>query len=137
MEKVSNEMPDQPSRFMRARFSLERFAPVAWLAFPSEFHSSHTRRQLSYFGWRFSEPHDELDEMFTMLAHDAPQNIEWTFTRVKNSMIAPKRLTIESGPDGRNFLEARTAITSDQDFCLAAAEDMELILQALAGAAGT
>ncbi|MFI9584245.1 hypothetical protein ACIHCQ_20940 [Streptomyces sp. NPDC052236] len=63
---------------------------------------------------------------------EAPKRLQWTFKSTKTWLIAPTRLIEESGPDGREFDEAMLSITEgDQEFCAAAAEDLERILHAL------
>ncbi|MFD8990043.1 hypothetical protein [Streptomyces goshikiensis] len=120
-------------RFQRARAALERFAPVVWLRSISEIDHTTGLVQLPSLGWRFSEPHPELREMFTSVVRDAPQNIAWAFEERKNSVIVPARLIAEGKPGGEDFGDLRRAISkSDQEFCVAASEDIELIIQAIA-----
>lgn len=80
-------------------------------------------------GWRFSEPHPELREMFRSVTRNAPRNVDWTFKESRNSFIVPSRIAeSDAGGEGPHDL----SITSDQDFCVAASEDIELIIDALA-----
>ncbi|MEV6575716.1 hypothetical protein [Streptomyces sp. NPDC051577] len=80
-------------------------------------------------GWRFSEPHPELGEMFRSVTRDAPQNVDWTFKELRNSFIVPSRIAeSDTGGEGPHDL----SVTSDQDFCVAASEDIELIIDAIA-----
>ncbi|WP_371619926.1 hypothetical protein [Streptomyces sp. NBC_00454] len=88
--------------------------------------------QLPSLGWRFSEPHPELQEMFHSVAREAPRNIDWSFTEKRNSLLVPSRLIAEGGPDG-DWIDLRGEISqSDQAFCLAASEDIELIIDVIA-----
>ncbi|MFD0271593.1 hypothetical protein ACFVGY_34225 [Streptomyces sp. NPDC127106] len=125
-------MTEPLSRFHRAKAALERFAPVAWIRSTSEI--GHTGLiQVPSLGWRFSEPHPELKEMFTSVVRDAPQNITWFFGERRNSLIVPTRLVDEAGLDGEGYGDLKTAISqSDQGFCIAASEDIELIIRAIA-----
>ncbi|MFD3554947.1 hypothetical protein ACFWWA_23060 [Streptomyces goshikiensis] len=131
-EATPARVAPQP-RFHRARAALSRFAPVVWLRSISEIDHTTGLVQLPSLGWRFSEPHPELREMFTSVVRDAPRNIAWAFEERKNSAIVPARLIAEGKPDGEDFGDLRRAISqSDQEFCIAASEDIELIIQALA-----
>ncbi|MGW4687532.1 hypothetical protein ACWEPM_21895 [Streptomyces sp. NPDC004244] len=125
-------MAEPLSRFQRAKAALERFAPVAWIRSTSEIGITGLVQAPS-LGWRFSEPHPELKEMFASVVRDAPQNISWFFGERGNSLIVPSRLVDEAGPDGEGYGDLRTAISkSDQEFCIAASQDIELIIQAIA-----
>ncbi|MBT2546124.1 hypothetical protein J7E99_37045 [Streptomyces sp. ISL-44] len=126
-------MVEPLSRFQRAKAALERFAPVAWIRSIREIDRTTGLIQVPSLGWRFSEPHPELKEMFTSVVRDAPRNIAWFFGERRNSLIVPSRLIDEAGPDGEEYGALRTAISqSDQGFCIAASEDIELIIQAIA-----
>ena len=123
---------EQLSRFRRARNALERFAPVFWMKSTAETNNITGLVQLPSLGWRFSEPHAELQEMFNSLVRDVPRNTDWSFTEKKNSLILPSRLMPEAGPDGESG-DLEGAITqNDQAFCIAASEDIELIIDAMA-----
>ncbi|MEU9236617.1 hypothetical protein [Streptomyces subrutilus] len=122
----------QLSRFQRARSALERFAPVVWMKSTSETDNTTGLVQLSSIGWRFSEPHPELREMFHSVTREAPRNIDWSFTEKKNSLIVPSRLITEGGSDGE-WNDLRSTISqNDQAFCIAASEDIELIIDEIA-----
>ncbi|MCX5145556.1 hypothetical protein OHB36_01980 [Streptomyces sp. NBC_00320] len=126
-------MTEPLPRFQRAKAALERFAPVFWLSSTSEINRTTGLVQVPTLGWRFSEPHPELKGMFTSVVRDAPRNIAWFFGERKNSLIMPSRLINESGPDGGDLRDLGTAISQrDQEFCIAASEDVELIIQAIA-----
>ncbi|WP_328763583.1 MULTISPECIES: hypothetical protein [unclassified Streptomyces] len=126
-------MEEPLPRFQRARAALERFAPVVWLRSTSEINHTTGLVQLPTLGWRFSEPHPELNGMFASVVRDTPRNIAWFFGERKNSLIMPARLINESGPDGADLNDLATAISQhDQEFCVAASEDIELIIQAIA-----
>ncbi|MBD3578362.1 hypothetical protein ICJ52_19265 [Streptomyces sp. KD18] len=124
---TGNPMP----RFERARTALERFAPLAWLKCTPEI--DHTGRiQAPLPGWRFSEPHPELKEMFMSVVKDAPQNVTWVFKERRNSLIAPSRLTQheQGGEDHPDLAIAPSG--NDQQFCIAASHDIDLIIHAIA-----
>ncbi|MFF3620796.1 hypothetical protein [Streptomyces sp. NPDC002467] len=88
--------------------------------------------QLPLLGWRFSEPHPELQEMFHSVVREAPRNTEWSFTERRNSLIFPSRLITEGGPDG-DWRDLRSDIEqNDQEFCAAASKDVERIIDAIA-----
>ncbi|MFD7556412.1 hypothetical protein ACFV9E_17975 [Streptomyces sp. NPDC059835] len=129
------EMKDEEERlprFQRARNALERFAPVFWMKSTSETNHMTGFVQLPSLGWRFSEPHPELREMFQSVVRDAPRNTDWSFKEKKNSLILPSRLISEGGPDG-DFGDLASAISqNDQEFCIAASDDIELIIDAIA-----
>nr|WSW62885.1 hypothetical protein OG513_32275 [Streptomyces sp. NBC_00998] len=123
---------ERPSRLHRARNALERFAPVVWMKSMSETNNTTGLIQLPSLGWRFSEPHPELQEMFHSVAREAPRNIDWSFMENKNSLLVPSRLIAEGGPDGDwNGLRGEIS-QNDQAFCVAASEDIELIIDAIA-----
>ncbi|MGW6945785.1 hypothetical protein [Streptomyces xanthophaeus] len=115
-------------RFKRARMALERFAPLAWIKSVSETNHITGLVQLPLLGWRFTEPHPELRDVFLSLARDVPQNIEWTFREDRNSLILPA--TIADSEEGSEGSGAR--MRGDQDICIAASEDMERIIDAIA-----
>ncbi|MFF8291522.1 hypothetical protein ACF068_20145 [Streptomyces sp. NPDC016309] len=95
----------------------------------------HGYLQVSFIGWRFAEPKDELKPTFASALQSTPTQVDWSFTTGKNWMILPTRLLEESGPDTRDFNEAVARITqSDQDFCAATVADLEIILAAIAAA---
>lgn len=122
----------QLSRFQRARNTIGRFAPVVWMKSLSETDEITGLVRLPTIGWRFSEPHPELQEMFHSATREAPQNIDWSFTEKRNSLIVPSRLIAEGGPDGQ-WNELRSDIEqNDQEFCIASSEDIELIIDAIA-----
>lgn len=66
---------------------------------------------------------------------NAPRHVDWQFKVKRNWLILPVRLIEETAQSGNNFSEAECKLFADQDFCLAASADMELILQALEAAA--
>lgn len=67
--------------------------------------------------------------MFRSVTRDAPLNVDWTFKELRNSFIVPSRIAeSDTGGEGPHDL----SVTSDQDFCVAASEDIELIIDALA-----
>ncbi|MFK0253167.1 hypothetical protein [Streptomyces sp. NPDC090445] len=120
------------SRFHRAKAALERFAPVAQIRSTSEIGITGLIQVPSLL-WRFSEPHPELKEMFTSVVRDAPQNITWFFEERRNSLIMPSRLVHEAGPGGEGYRDIAIDISqTDQEFCIAASQDIELIIQAIA-----
>ncbi|MEW2136908.1 hypothetical protein AB0892_09965 [Streptomyces sp. NPDC005409] len=91
--------------------------------------------QIAHLGWRFAEPHDEFRPLFEAVVRDAPRHVAWEFKAAKNWLILPVRLSEESRRNGDRFGEAQTTVTEDQDFCVAASKDMDLILRALEDAA--
>ncbi|GAA1569974.1 hypothetical protein [Streptomyces globosus] len=119
------------SRFERARIALERFAPLAWLKCSSETDNAGLV-QMPLLGWRFSEPHPELQGMFSSVVQDAPRRVTWTFKEGRNALIAPSRLALRE-QSGEDPLGVAIDITSsDQQLCIAASEDIERIIQAIA-----
>ncbi|MEU2833616.1 hypothetical protein ABZ667_34030 [Streptomyces lavendulae] len=91
--------------------------------------------QVSHLGWRFVEPHDEFRPVFEEAVRDAPRNVDWQFKVKRNWLILPVRLTEETARCGDDFGAGKSRLLEDQEFCLAALADMELILQALEAAA--
>ncbi|MFJ9078214.1 hypothetical protein ACIRO3_23710 [Streptomyces sp. NPDC102278] len=80
-------------------------------------------------GLGFSEPHPELAVMFRSVTRAAPRNVDWTFKELRNSFIVPSRIAeSDAGGEGPHDL----SVTSDQNFCVAASEDIELIIDAIA-----
>ncbi|MFI5981244.1 hypothetical protein ACIBEA_10270 [Streptomyces sp. NPDC051555] len=124
------------SRFIQAREALEQFAPLIRLKSIPAIHPTYGSWQLPELAWRFAEARDDLRETFTSIARTAPKNTEWTLVERKNSFILPLRLANSAtGPNGEGISEARLSIVqSDQEFCAAANEDMDLIIQAIAEA---
>ncbi|MEV6783812.1 hypothetical protein [Streptomyces sp. NPDC051098] len=121
-----------PARNERAKEILGTYGRLAWFRHPVERHPIYGYIQVPFIAWRYETPHEELRGTFESAARTAPKNVEWTFTSRKNWMIAPSRLVENSGPDGTMFNEAALAITTnDQEFCAAASEDLEAILQEL------
>ncbi|WP_405830587.1 hypothetical protein [Streptomyces sp. NBC_00105] len=120
---------------LRAHAALSRFAPLFWFRSPVERHPRLGHVQIAHLGWRFAEPHDEFKAVFEAVARDAPRHVEWRFKAAKNWLIRPVRLAEESARNGDDFGEAQVTVTKDQDFCLLAAKDMDLILQAIEDAA--
>ncbi|MGN5630438.1 hypothetical protein [Streptomyces sp. AC154] len=119
----------------RARQVLSRFGDVAWFRHPVERHPFYDYFQVSFVGWRYAEPREELKAVFESAIREAPKQVEWTFRSIRNWMIVSTRLIREADPDGRNFNDAMGAIReNDQEFCAATAEDLENILRKLAEA---
>ncbi|MFF3678940.1 hypothetical protein ACFYYS_33845 [Streptomyces sp. NPDC002120] len=126
--------PRTPNDF-RARDALNGFAPLSWFRSPLERHPRLGHVQIAHLGWRFAEPHDEFKPVFEAVVRDAPRHVEWQFAAAKNWLILPTRLVEETIRNSDDFSAAQATITKDQDFCIAAAKDMDLILQAIEDAA--
>ncbi|MGJ0154587.1 hypothetical protein ACR3S4_14675 [Streptomyces sp. CH8.1] len=119
------------SRSALAREILGRFAPLSWFRSQPEHHPRLGHVQIAHLGWRFSEPHDECKPVFEAVVRDAPRHVEWEFRAAKNWLILPARLSEESRRNGDHFSEALAAVTEDQEFCILASKDMDLILREL------
>ncbi|GAA3378471.1 hypothetical protein [Streptomyces racemochromogenes] len=121
----------QSGRSLRAKGILERFAPLSWFRHPLERHPRLGHLQITHLGWRFADPHEEFIPTFEAATRYAPRRVSWEFKAVKNWLILPTRLAEETQRNGDDFSHAQMEVTKDQDFCLAASQDMDLILQAL------
>ncbi|MFE6841265.1 hypothetical protein [Streptomyces sp. NPDC057686] len=116
----------------RAREILGRFAPLSWFRAPLRTHPKFRYTQIAHLGWRFSDPHEELKPVFEAAVRDSPRNAEWVFKAQRNWLILPTRLLQETASCGGDFgLAQQTLTQNDQEFCIAASEDMELILNSL------
>ncbi|MFD0353025.1 hypothetical protein ACFVHW_04635 [Streptomyces sp. NPDC127110] len=121
-------------RGLRAKTILNSYAPLFWFRHPLERHPRFGYLQIAHLGWRFAEPHAEFMPIFEAAARDAPRHVDWEFKGMRNWLILPTRLTEETRRNGDNFIHAQATVREDQEYCLAAARDMELILRRLAAA---
>ncbi|RST07358.1 hypothetical protein EF910_06660 [Streptomyces sp. WAC07149] len=127
--------PLRVDRVLRAKAILNSYAPAPWAICPDERDARFGYFQVARLIWRFDEPHDELIPVFEAAARDAPRCVGWEFTAGENWCIQPTRLAEEWRGNGKNMQKAKLAVIQDQEFCLAASQDLDLILQMLAASA--
>ncbi|WP_042801420.1 hypothetical protein [Streptomyces sp. C] len=113
---------------------MNSYAPLFWFRHPLERHPRFGYLQIAHLGWRFADPRDEFMPVFEAAAREAPRHVDWVFKAARNWLILPTRLTEETRRNGGNFSHAQATVREDQEYCLAAAQDMELILRRLAAA---
>ncbi|WP_031150527.1 hypothetical protein [Streptomyces erythrochromogenes] len=130
-QEAEEKMPRGP----RARAALSRFAPLAWFRSPLERHPQFGYVQIAHLGWRFAEPHDELQSVFEAVVHETALRIDWEFKVARNWLILPSLLAHETRNNGGDFSKAEGTLTREQDLCTMASEDMNLILEAIEAAA--
>ncbi|MGE7389937.1 hypothetical protein ACQKM2_31100 [Streptomyces sp. NPDC004126] len=122
-------------RVLRAEAILNSYAPLLGAICPDERHPRFGHFQVARLVWWFAEPHDEFIPLFEAAARDAPRLVGWECRVGKIWDISPARLLEEWRGNGKNMQKAKLAVIQDQEFCLAASQDLDLILQMLAASA--
>ncbi|MGW7413041.1 hypothetical protein [Streptomyces sp. NPDC054863] len=91
-------------------------------------------QQMSNLGLRYASPPPDLEETLRQVVEETPTQVEWTLdTSRRNWVLFPSRIFEESGGvNSPDFQEVKSRIIhTDQDFCIAAFQDLSKILQRL------
>lgn len=122
------------TRGERAVKALRRFGELAWFSLPLETNPTFGYPQVPYLGWRYASPDEEVARFIDATVTALPTQIEWTLDRSRrNWLLVPTRIPDEAqGVASPAFKDVIQFInTQDQDFCLKAQSDFELIIQRL------
>uniref|UniRef100_A0AAU2V4L4 Uncharacterized protein n=1 Tax=Streptomyces sp. NBC_00003 TaxID=2903608 RepID=A0AAU2V4L4_9ACTN len=127
-------MTEMASVSARVAAALRRFCRLEWFKLAAEVHPFYSYQQLPYLAWRYAAPNGGVAVIFRTAAREIPQNVEWVFdSTVRNWSLSPARLVCRKDESNSTwFQEALQEITEDQDFCVAALADLELMVRYLA-----
>ncbi|GAA2449690.1 hypothetical protein GCM10010405_36440 [Streptomyces macrosporus] len=133
------EFPRRKIEFDGRRFgaALAAFGELKWIRAPVAFNAVFERWQAPILGWRYENPESKLKKFFRGIVEDCPESVDWCFeASFRNWFIVPCRLIEVMDREGGNFVDSAVSVAQeDQDFCIQANTDMELILQGLEKAA--
>ncbi|QLJ05205.1 hypothetical protein HZZ00_32070 [Streptomyces sp. NEAU-sy36] len=119
---------------MQAVHALSRFGELAWFKLPAEYNDVYKYFQVPYMGWRYKTPRNEVTELIEGTVAELPTQIEWLLDRTRrNWVLLPGRVQEEAhGLMDPSFSETVHSISSsDQEFCLKALADFNLIIKHL------
>jgi hypothetical protein len=125
---------EMSTRSMQARQVLSRFGELAWFSLTLESHPVHGYVQVTYMGWRYASPREGIAQLLEGVVQSLPTQVEWALdTSRKNWLLLPARVLHEAqGLENPDFADAVDSINvEDQDFCLKALSDFELIIHSL------
>ncbi|WP_330459537.1 hypothetical protein OIB37_23305 [Streptomyces sp. NBC_00820] len=112
--------------------ALSRFGNVSWFKLPAEYNPFYDYPQVSYMGWRYTSPREEVAQLIDDILRKLPTQVEWTLDRTRrNWLLVPTRLLREAhGLADPSFSNVVHSINvSDPDFCRNSLSDLELIIQ--------
>jgi len=119
------------TRSMQAVHALSRFGELAWFKLPAEYNDVYKYYQVPYLGWRYRTPRNEVAEFIESTVAELPTQLEWVLDRTRrNWVLLPSRVQEEAhGLMDPSFSETIHSInSSDQEFCLKALADLDLII---------
>ncbi|UFR02611.1 hypothetical protein KBP30_16110 [Streptomyces sp. Go40/10] len=114
--------------------ALSRFGELAWFALPIEYNDAYDYYQVPYLGWRYTSPQEDLAQYIEEALRKIPTQVDWELDRTRrNWLVLPSRILREAhgleDPDFSNVVHSIN--THDQEFCLKAISDLELIIRHL------
>ncbi|MFJ7175743.1 hypothetical protein ACIQXA_04780 [Streptomyces massasporeus] len=122
------------SRGGQAVQALSRFGELEWFKLPTEFNAAHGYAQVPYMGWRYGFPEEGVAQLIEAAVKALPTQVEWEIDRTRrNWVLVPMRVLCEAhGLADPSFRDVVHSINvQDQEFCLKALSDFELIVQHL------
>jgi hypothetical protein len=122
------------SRGEQAVQALSRFGELAWFKLPTEFNAAYGYAQVPYMGWRYAFPGEGVAQLIEAAVRDLPTRVDWEIDRTRrNWVLVPTRVLREAhGLADPSFRDVVHSINvQDQEFCLKALSDFELIIQHL------
>ncbi|MGW2098579.1 hypothetical protein ACWCPX_12885 [Streptomyces olivaceoviridis] len=123
-----------PNRNTEAMQALSRFGELTWFKLPTEYNNVYGYYQVPYLGWRYACPRDDIAQYIEDAVSEVPTQVEWGLDRTRrNWVLLPSRIWREAhGLEDPAFSDVVHSInTQDQEFCLMALSDLELIVQHL------
>ncbi|MFF3329102.1 hypothetical protein ACFYWX_05990 [Streptomyces sp. NPDC002888] len=122
------------SRGEQAVQALSRFGELAWFKLPTEFNSVYGYAQVPYMGWRYAFPEEGVAQLIEAAVRALPTQVDWEIDRTRrNWVLVPTRILLEAhGLADPSFRDVVHSINvQDQEFCLKALSDFEIIIQHL------
>ncbi|GHC48480.1 hypothetical protein GCM10010309_03900 [Streptomyces violaceochromogenes] len=122
------------SRGERAVQALSRSGELEWFKLPTAFNATYGYAQVPYMGWRYVFPEEGVAQLIEAAVRALPTQVDWEIDRTRrNWMLVPMRVLREAhGLADPSFRDVVHSINvQDQEFCLKALSDFELIIQHL------
>ncbi|MFF7123876.1 hypothetical protein ACF07Y_08710 [Streptomyces sp. NPDC016566] len=119
------------TRNMQAMRALSRFGELAWFKLPVEYNAVHGYHQVPYMGWRYTSPNEGIAQLIENAVEGLSTQVEWALDRTRrNWILLPSRILCEAqGLQNPAFANVVHSInTQDQEFCLKALSDLDLII---------
>lgn len=114
--------------------ALSRFGELAWFSLPVEINPYYGYPQVPRLGWRYKSPQVNVGQFIEEVVKEVHTQVDWTLDRTRrNWVLLPSRILSEAhGLEDPAFSNVVHSInTCDQEFCLKALADLELITQHL------
>ncbi|MFF4573342.1 hypothetical protein [Streptomyces sp. NPDC001410] len=113
--------------------ALSRFGELAWFKSPVKYNPVHGYHQVPYMGWRwrYTSPNEDIAQLIENTVEGLSTHVEWTLDRTRrNWLLLPSRILREAqGLEDPAFSNVVHSITvQDQEFCLKALSDLDLII---------
>lgn len=119
------------TRSTQAVQALSRFGELAWFKLPAEYNHVFNYYQVPYMGWRYKSIRQGIEEVIEDAVKEPATQLEWILDRSRrNWILLPRRVHQEAGGlADPSFSETIQSInTNDQEFCLKALSDIDLII---------
>jgi hypothetical protein len=111
--------------------ALSRFGELSWFKLPLEHNPALGYNQVPYMGWRYTSPREDIAQLIENAVGELPTQVEWMLDRTRrNWLLLPNRILREAqGLKNPAFAKAVHSINvQDQEFCLKALSDLDLII---------
>ncbi|GAA3136883.1 hypothetical protein GCM10017687_61790 [Streptomyces echinatus] len=122
------------TRSSEARQALSRFGDLTWFKLPKEYNDILGRHQVTYLGWRYQVPREDVAQTIENAVRESPTQLEWALDRTRrNWILLPSCILHEArGLANPAFANVIHSIgTLDQEFCLKTVSDLKLIIRHL------